>query len=258
MFDGDGMENPIITAGRLDSVSVDSSDGEDEDDDEDRVVGGELDALENEGNEAVEDSNDEDDEEEEDEDSSDEDVDSDPSGGGIPDSLDPFSRHHYSPSNQPIPIIAPRQSYSGHLNVETVKDVNFAFNENYVVSGSDDGNWFIWGKESSLLKGIFKGDTNIVNVLQPHPDLPLIAISGIDTSLKIFGPTNDFTKRCNLIEKVQEITAKNLKRGGRRDRGQGDGANDRVSSLSCCGEVSPTNFDFRFFLGSSFIPIIIS
>lgn len=57
-----------------------------------------------------------------------------------------------------VPLVAPRREYTGHLNESTVKDVNFAFGDEFVVSGSDDGHFFVWEKEREELLGIFKGD----------------------------------------------------------------------------------------------------
>ncbi|KAG6333773.1 hypothetical protein ID866_5321, partial [Astraeus odoratus] len=56
--------------------------------------------------------------------------------------------------------------------------------DEYVTSGSDDGNFFIWDKISGEVVDIFEGDENIVNVIEGHPTLPLIAVSGIDTTVK--------------------------------------------------------------------------
>ncbi|KAF3839966.1 hypothetical protein F7725_018683 [Dissostichus mawsoni] len=39
----------------------------------------------------------------------------------------------------------------------------------YIVSGSDDGSFFIWEKETTNLVRILQGDESIVNCLQPHP-----------------------------------------------------------------------------------------
>ena len=32
---------------------------------------------------------------------------------------------------------------------------------------------------------ILEGDGSVVNVIEPHPHLPLIAVSGIDTTVKV-------------------------------------------------------------------------
>ncbi|KAM0751269.1 WD40 repeat-like protein [Meredithblackwellia eburnea MCA 4105] len=102
----------------------------------------------------------------------------------------PFFRPQPKKEFEPhIPLVAPCRSFKGHANDDTVKDVNYAFRDEAIVSGSDDGNWFCWDKESGQLRGIFCGDESVVNVLQQHPRLPVIAISGIDTTVKLFGPS---------------------------------------------------------------------
>ncbi|THW52606.1 WD40 repeat-like protein [Aureobasidium pullulans] len=79
--------------------------------------------------------------------------------------------------------------YRGHCNVKTVKDVNFfGLDDEYVVSGSDDGNFFIWDRKSGQLVNILEGDGEVVNVVQGHPYEPMMAISGIDHTIKIFSP----------------------------------------------------------------------
>lgn len=57
--------------------------------------------------------------------------------------------------------------------------------DEFVVSGSDDGNFFIWDKATGKLHGIYEGDGSVVNVVEGHPHLPLVAVSGIDTTVKV-------------------------------------------------------------------------
>lgn len=95
----------------------------------------------------------------------------------------------YKLSNSTVPIVLPRRRYAGTCNIETVKDVNFLGpNDEYVVSGSDDGNWFTWDKNTGDLINILEGDGSIVNVIEGHPHLPVVATSGIDSSIKLFAP----------------------------------------------------------------------
>lgn len=83
------------------------------------------------------------------------------------------------------PVIYPRRLYKAARNVETVKDVTFLGAEkNYIGSGSDDGNFFVWSKEGKL-EGIWEGDGSVVNVIEQHPSLPLCAVSGIDSTVKV-------------------------------------------------------------------------
>ncbi|KAF7506982.1 hypothetical protein GJ744_011113 [Endocarpon pusillum] len=79
--------------------------------------------------------------------------------------------------------------YKGHCNVKTVKDVNFyGLNDEYVVSGSDSGHIFIWDRKSTQLVNILEGDGEVVNVVTGHPYEPMIAASGIDSTIKLFSP----------------------------------------------------------------------
>ncbi|KAG6916290.1 hypothetical protein DXG01_007531 [Tephrocybe rancida] len=84
-----------------------------------------------------------------------------------------------------VPVVFPRRRYSGARNVATIKDVNFLGPcDEYVASGSDDGNFFIWRKATGALHGIYEGDGSVVNMIEGHPHLPLVAVSGIDYAVK--------------------------------------------------------------------------
>lgn len=88
-----------------------------------------------------------------------------------------------------VPCHSHSRQYRGHCNVRTVKDCNFfGLQDEYVVSGSDSGHLFIWDKYTSELVNILEGDEEVVNVVQGHPYEPVIAVSGIDHTIKIFSP----------------------------------------------------------------------
>ncbi|CAI9105177.1 OLC1v1004040C2 [Oldenlandia corymbosa var. corymbosa] len=97
--------------------------------------------------------------------------------------------------------------YSGHRNCKTVKGVNFyGPNDDYVMSGSDCGNIFIWRKKGAKMVRVMHGDRHIVNQLEPNPHLPVIATSGIEKSIKLWGPTsNDVTPLPQDIEEVHSL-----------------------------------------------------
>ncbi|KJE97808.1 hypothetical protein CAOG_07902 [Capsaspora owczarzaki ATCC 30864] len=81
------------------------------------------------------------------------------------------------------------QAYVGHLNVQTVKDVAFFGPESeFVVSGSDDGRIFIWRKDNAKLVQLLDGDRDVVNCMTGHPFDPVMATSGIESSVKIWQP----------------------------------------------------------------------
>lgn len=136
---------------------------------------------------------------------------SDSDGISESDALSEPSEHSESGGRHAdIPLIRPHRIYTGHRNVDTVKDVNFGGGtDELVLSGSDDGNVFIWDRDTSELMGIWKGDESVVNVLQWHPTLPVMAVSGIDNSIKILAPTNCNSKTFSRFDKRDEISAKN-------------------------------------------------
>ena len=91
--------------------------------------------------------------------------------------------------NASVPYSTHTRCYRGHLNARTVKDVNYyGLEDEYVVSGSDDGHFFIWDRKTGKVVNILKGDGEIVNVVTGHPVEPMLAVSGIDSTIKIFGP----------------------------------------------------------------------
>lgn len=46
----------------------------------------------------------------------------------------------------------------------------------------------MWERKTLNLRGVYKADKAIVNCVQPHPTLPLIATSGIDHEIAIWNP----------------------------------------------------------------------
>jgi len=89
------------------------------------------------------------------------------------------------------------RQYRGHRNSATVKGVNFyGPHSEFVVSGSDCGNVFIWDKETEAIVRLTAGDDNgVVNVLEPHPSLPVLATSGLDDEVKVWLPTEPASDR---------------------------------------------------------------
>ncbi|XP_075224275.1 DDB1- and CUL4-associated factor 8-like [Lycorma delicatula] len=81
--------------------------------------------------------------------------------------------------------------YEGHRNSVTVKGVNFfGPRSEYIVSGSDCGNIFFWDKHTEGIVQWMRGDEEgVVNCLEPHPQVPMIATSGLDYDIKIWVPS---------------------------------------------------------------------
>ncbi|GAB7352950.1 hypothetical protein MBLNU459_g3525t1 [Dothideomycetes sp. NU459] len=110
-----------------------------------------------------------------------------------------------------VPCSAHTRVYRGHCNVKTVKDVNFfGLQDEYVVSGSDDGNLFIWDRKTGQLVNILEGDGEVVNVLQGHPYETMLAVSGIDHTIKIFSPDSRARETARLGRGVEAADASNF------------------------------------------------
>ncbi|XP_022915906.1 DDB1- and CUL4-associated factor 6-like isoform X2 [Onthophagus taurus] len=81
-----------------------------------------------------------------------------------------------------------KMKYSGHRNARTmIKEATFWGND-YVMSGSDCGHVFVWNRHNAELQMLLQADQHVVNCLQPHPSLPLLATSGIDHDIKLWAP----------------------------------------------------------------------
>lgn len=81
------------------------------------------------------------------------------------------------------------QVYSGHRNAQTIKGVNFfGPNDEYIMSGSDCGHIFIWKKKEAKLVRLMVGDQHVVNQLEAHPHIPILATCGIEKNVKIWAP----------------------------------------------------------------------
>ncbi|ORY02624.1 WD40 repeat-like protein [Basidiobolus meristosporus CBS 931.73] len=104
------------------------------------------------------------------------------------------------------------QTYDGHRNWETmIKEVNFyGPNSEYIVSGSDDGRIFIWEKNGGEIKHLLKGDSRVVNCVQPHPHDPILMSSGIDNDIKLWHPDgssrHDQAYIRNIVQQNKEIS----------------------------------------------------
>lgn len=74
-----------------------------------------------------------------------------------------------------------KEWFVGHCNTTTdIKEANFFGNDGkYIVAGSDDGHFFIWERPSNMIMSIYKADATIVNCVQPHPFVCLMATSGM-------------------------------------------------------------------------------
>ncbi|XP_063708016.1 DDB1- and CUL4-associated factor 6-like [Culicoides brevitarsis] len=84
-----------------------------------------------------------------------------------------------------------KQKYTGHRNSRTMIKESSFYGNNYVMSGSDCGHIFVWNKQTARLVNVLQGDKHVVNCIQPHPTLNIVATSGIDYDIKIWTPTDE-------------------------------------------------------------------
>ena len=88
--------------------------------------------------------------------------------------------------NVPITHV-PAKRYVGRKNVKTfLKGVAFMCDDEYVTTGGDDGNLYVWNKETCELVCKMQADSQVVNTVLPHPHLPTLVCCGIDNHVRVF------------------------------------------------------------------------
>ena len=70
-----------------------------------------------------------------------------------------------------------------------IKEATF-WGDDYVISGSDCGHVFMWERKLGRLQMLLEADHHVVNCVQPHPYLPILATSGIDYDVKLWAPVH--------------------------------------------------------------------
>ncbi|KAF1991963.1 hypothetical protein K402DRAFT_450119 [Aulographum hederae CBS 113979] len=167
-------------------------------------------------------------------------------------SLDSSQRSRKYLAHASVPCAPPTRRYTGHCNVRTVKDVAFlGLNDEYVASGSDSGHLFIWDKKTSQLVNILEGDGEVVNVIQGHPYEPVVAVSGIDHSVKVFGygggrerkeaaAGRNGVKRGNADD-WSSIEYGRMRRRPRQNTATGDNGEDRDTTAAAAVADNPND-----------------
>ncbi|CAZ86601.1 unnamed protein product [Tuber melanosporum] len=135
----------------------------------------------------------------------------------------PLHQTHHQ-SNPYASITPSRHStlYLGHANTLTIKDVTFlGQRDEYVVSGSDDGNFFIWDARSAQIVNVLAGDEEVVNVVVGHPYVPVLGVAGIGCRVGIFGVEGGSAGGKGRMGDVYGIVARNEEANGAGGRGNG-------------------------------------
>ncbi|KAG0638301.1 hypothetical protein HOY80DRAFT_1137659 [Tuber brumale] len=118
----------------------------------------------------------------------------------------PLHQTHHQPNpHTPTPTPHHLALYVGHANILTAKHVDFfGQQDEYVVSGSDDGNLFIWDAHSAQIVNILEG-SGVVNVVTGHPHVPILAAAGTGHQVDIFGVEGGSPARRGRMEDLDEI-----------------------------------------------------
>uniref|UniRef100_A0A1B6LG63 WD and tetratricopeptide repeats protein 1 n=1 Tax=Graphocephala atropunctata TaxID=36148 RepID=A0A1B6LG63_9HEMI len=104
--------------------------------------------------------------------------------------------------------------FYGHCNTTTdIKEANFFGSEGqYIVAGSDDGSVYLWDRKTTNNVRILRGDSSIVNCLQPHPTYCLLATSGIDPLVRLWSPRPEDEQITNEVRDRDEAASYNQRR----------------------------------------------
>ncbi|KAG0636518.1 WD40-repeat-containing domain protein [Tuber brumale] len=118
----------------------------------------------------------------------------------------PLHQTHHQPNpHTPTPTSHYLALYVGHCHILTAKDVDsFGQQDEYVISGSDDGNLFIWDTHSAQIVNILEG-SGVVNVVTEHPQVPILAAAGTGHQVDIFGVEGGSTAGRGRMEDLDEI-----------------------------------------------------
>ncbi|XWS62614.1 hypothetical protein CRYUN_Cryun06bG0026200 [Craigia yunnanensis] len=117
------------------------------------------------------------------------------------------------------------QVYKGHRNCKTVKGVSFfGPKSEYVVSGSDCGQIFIWKKKDRELVRVMEADKDVVNCIESHPHTTVLASSGIETDIKIWTPKS--IDKATLPTNIEQVCLVLLISYRKKNMGGGGGGEE--------------------------------
>lgn len=98
--------------------------------------------------------------------------------------------------------------FCGHCNMNTdIKEASFfGADGEFIVGGSDDGAFYIWDKETTNIVKAVHADCHILNCVQPHPNICMLATSGIESNVKLWSTQG---KICKDIESIETRCTQN-------------------------------------------------
>lgn len=69
----------------------------------------------------------------------------------------------------------------------------------FILSGSDDGRLWVYDRATSLPIAALGADEDVLNAVRPHPTLPLIATSGIESVIRLWAP-----RACSAVDEMED------------------------------------------------------
>ncbi|XP_045499002.1 WD and tetratricopeptide repeats protein 1 isoform X1 [Colias croceus] len=100
--------------------------------------------------------------------------------------------------------------FLGHCNTTTdIKEANFLGPDaNFLAAGSDDGSMFVWSRRSGNIVRCLRADESILNCVQLHPSMFLLATSGIEAVVRLWSPkSEDGSPESRLVDSVTAAAA---------------------------------------------------
>ncbi|XP_038214342.1 WD and tetratricopeptide repeats protein 1 isoform X1 [Zerene cesonia] len=100
--------------------------------------------------------------------------------------------------------------FLGHCNTTTdIKEANFLGPDaNFLAAGSDDGSMFVWSRRSGNIVRCLRADESILNCVQLHPSMFLLATSGIEAVVRLWSPkSEDGSAEGRLVDGVAAAAA---------------------------------------------------
>lgn len=128
-----------------------------------------------------------------------------------------------SKSNAGEEVVLPqlyKMKFVGHASQQTIKGVGFwGPHSEFVVSGSDDANTFIWDTETGKLLNVLQGHDDVVNCVVGHPRIPILATSGIDDIIKLWDPSGPTPDPAQVEARIQTVVSQNSSENRRMRHG---------------------------------------
>lgn len=113
-----------------------------------------------------------------------------------------------------------KKKFSGHVSQSTIKGVwFFGGDSEYIMSGSDDGDIFLWDKKTAKITRILADHENNVNTCTPHPFIPMICSSGIDSFVNIWDLSCDYPDEQEKIDREEVIVGLQSRNKSKPQRG---------------------------------------